>query len=360
MRQYNIDELGRHNFTRAAAGEGRAAVPSVAGNGSAISLRQPAGRLVDKVISSCDAITVSAAGGKRFTLAGVGARANDIRTVYSRYVLQRDVSDWCCELVRSSDPYLHPNNPFLRVPSERFWLEWAGEGPGQGRIGTLVYAARNGRSGVITGYYERTDGQADLLILDFHFDLDGPIAGETNDIDRFRFRNADHPQLDSLFVHAVAVLDPSWTPYLRHTRRGTLRQAVTECIASSWYLLPFVLAFSALMQSQGTLRAIPSDLARLNRRRSRQGRPELQEHLEVRLDLSRQTAAVERGATPGSSRAAPRLHYVRGHVVHRNGRSFWRAPHLRGRADAAIKTRTAHVSGSPTALRLPDILKGKS
>ena len=227
-------------------------------------------------------------------------------------------------------------------------------------MGALVHAAPNGRSGVITGYYERADGQADLLILDIHFDLDGPTVGGTNNVDRFAFRNADHSQLDPLFAQSVAVLDPSWTAYLHHTRRKTFRQSVTECIASSWYLLPFVLAFSALMQSQGTLRAIPSDLARLNRKRSRQGRPELQEHLEVLLNLSRQTTAVDTSATPGGSRAAPRLHYVRGHVVHRKGRAFWRAPHLRGRADAAIKTRTVDVTGSLTALRLPDIPKGKS
>ncbi len=358
MLQFNAGALTHPDFAQTT--EGRAAIPTIASHGSAKCSGRSQGRLVDKVISSSAEITVCADDGKRFTLTSVGARASDISAVYSRYMLRKEVSDWCCELVRSSDPYLHPQNPFLRMPSERFWLEWTAEGPGQGKMGMLVHAAPNGRSGVITGYYERADGQADLLILDTHFDLDGPIVRGMNDIDRFGFRNADHPQLNPLFAHSVAVLDPSWTPYLRHTRRGTFRQSVTECIEHGWHLLPFVLAFSALMQSQGTLRAIPSDLARLNRRRSRQGRPELQEHLEVRLDLSRQTAAVERGATPGSSRAAPRLHYVRGHVVHRRGRSFWRAPHLRGRADAAIMTRTVHVSGCPTAMILPDISQGKS
>jgi hypothetical protein len=76
----------------------------------------------------------------------------------------------------------------------------------------------------------------------------------------------------------------------------------------------------------------------------------LLDHIEVSLDLRPRN--VERRSGNGiSERAPPRLHYVRGHLVQRAGKSFWRSPHLRGDDTRSILSRTVHVTTGDHRLR---------
>jgi hypothetical protein len=89
-----------------------------------------------------------------------------------------------------------------------------------------------------------------------------------------------------------------------------------------------------------------SDLARLNLARERRGLPPLLEHVEVTASLAGRSAAGQAaaGSAPGSARGK-RLHHVRGHLVRRGDRVFWRAPHLRGKPELGeVKTRTVRVT----------------
>jgi hypothetical protein len=56
------------------------------------------------------------------------------------------------------------------------------------------------------------------------------------------------------------------------------------------------------------------------------------------------SAAQEAGAEVGCRRS-PRLHHVRGHLVRREDRVFWRTPHLRGSAlQGVVRSRTVCLS----------------
>ena len=55
-------------------------------------------------------------------------------------------------------------------------------------------------------------------------------------------------------------------------------------------------------------------------------------------------ATADTGDEP-SGRHSPRLHHVRGHLVRREQRVFWRVPHLRGSASrGAVRSRTVCLS----------------
>jgi hypothetical protein len=73
-----------------------------------------------------------------------------------------------------------------------------------------------------------------------------------------------------------------------------------------------------------------------------------------------------RGAGAGGEhgcRRSPRLHHVRGHLVRRGSRLFWRVPHLRGSARAGrVCTRTVTWTFgaaplAPTAARATEALQ---
>ncbi len=81
-------------------------------------------------------------------------------------------------------------------------------------------------------------------------------------------------------------------------------------------------------------------VARLNRARHKSGRAPLLNHIEVRAPLLPEYAEYRDSESHGARRG-PRLHHVRGHLVRRGSRLFWRVPHLRGSARSGmVKSRT--------------------
>jgi hypothetical protein len=128
--------------------------------------------------------------------------------------------------------------------------------------------------------------------------------------------------------------------------------------------IPVLLAFFLLLAARPGLPRRPLMLERLNKARARCGKAALLELIEVGAPLLPEyNSGWSRGS--GASRGLRRLHPVRGHLVRRGSKLFWRVPHLRGSARAgSIRTRTvtwhfepsissAHASCNPPASAAP-------
>jgi len=88
---------------------------------------------------------------------------------------------------------------------------------------------------------------------------------------------------------------------------------------------------------------MPVSRAAINRKRLANGRGPLLDHVESER-VARAVSTAEH-SDDGSGRQSPRLHHVRGHLVRREQRVFWRVPHLRGSGTrGAVRTRTVCLS----------------
>lgn len=303
-------------------------------------------RLADRIMICPPKVRISKGLPKPMLLTGVGCRNQEIANVPVRYILQPEVAFWCCELVRSADSYLDTRNPRMKMPHDSCWLEWPSEdATSRHSFGALVTSGPDGRSGEIHSWWASEEGIPDLNVLSVEFDLDAPMARAANGRTAFAVRNAALPQLDDLLSHVVARLDPSWEEFLAHCGRENFPQLIQQCMDNTWYLLPQILAFVAVLESRTPLTFLSSDLSRLNKARRRRGKQPLLEHAEVGLDLARETVMSGERVANARTRQTPRLHHVRGHVVHRGGTTFWRAPHLRGDVALGVVRRTVTVRG---------------
>ncbi len=89
---------------------------------------------------------------------------------------------------------------------------------------------------------------------------------------------------------------------------------------------------------------MPVSRVAINRKRQALGRLALLDHVEVRASLDAVHQPYTR-AMQTDGRQSPRLHHVRGHLVRRDNRVFWRTPHLRGSAlRGMVRSRTVCLS----------------
>jgi hypothetical protein len=103
---------------------------------------------------------------------------------------------------------------------------------------------------------------------------------------------------------------------------------VKDSLNSIAWDAPFALAFLLLLSAKDATRAMPVSRAAINRKRLANGRAPLLDHIEVNACLDAVSTSEPSGEVSG--RQSPRLHHVRGHLVRREDRVFWRVPHLRG------------------------------
>ena len=264
-----------------------------------------------------------------------------------RYVLDGFAAKACANLVRTADGMFDPASELLRLPAESFWLEMLEESLEEGaqseggRTGVLVQAEPSGRSGFIRHFCSKPNGLCQEFPAWTEFDFDQPPEPSVHCL---QLAHGEFQHLEGLLSHAVVHLDPHWktTPIFgKALDQQALRQIIAE---SLWFDLPMIAAFSALLNSPGVAATRSSDLDRLNRARARRKRPPLLDHVEVRLVLGREDHYL---ASAGSGhRAPPRLHFVRGHLVHRDGRIVWRSPHLRGDTSRSILHKTVRVTAA--------------
>ena len=265
----------------------------------------------------------------------------DLRSCYSNYILDRESSWQCSDLVNNAHAMFDPKDPFLRVAAERMWIEFysdpvdAAVGEKQSKVGALIVANSNGRSGQIQGFYEGKDGP----LIDYGsvlFDLDKEsMASDCS----FHIHQATLTHLNPLFEHALLVVRPECRALLLDHPPPVQAELSRRLAEGSWYLLPVILAFSIMLNSRGILRQHPTSTEKIDQHASKPSKRAMLDHIEIKMDLGFSYARLDKQRI-NATRSPPRLHYVRGHVVRRAGKTFWRSSHLRGDIDQPVVPRT--------------------
>lgn len=309
-------------------------------------------RLLDSVTQSRNAVTIELAGHGRYLLPGAAARAEMVAGCPLRYVRDDAVRAVCRRIIDQWPALLDPADMRLRAPAERLWMEWAQPAPavlaapGVQACGLLAECDPSGRRGRVESFWQDPTFGADRAQLHAEFDLDRPLAHR---VDGRRTFAIPHGQgLDALARHVVLCVDPGWLDYFDAAASASMPRSriVEACARSVWRDLPMLLAFGRLLEAHPAFDTREIVRGKLNAARVKRGKPALLDHVELGLRIGRVDGITATGRS--QSRNDARLHLVRGHIVNRRGRLFWRSSHLRGRPDLApVVTRTSRVSLEP-------------
>jgi len=298
-------------------------------------------KLLDQVAQARFPVEVEDETG-RYRFRGAGDDAARLAACPVRFVADEAVATYCLALLDTDRGMLSPKNEFLRVPSATFWLEWttkavAGAAWG-GRTGLLVDAKDTGRAGTVATYWEQQDNEPVAAQMVISFDLDDRRLYLQATDDTYALQPGSHP----LWPHLLFRFRPDWRDYFDRQGQAALLEAAAGIAAGILPGLEMLLTFSALLAERTCLSQREVDCSRLNHQRRRNGRLELLDHVEVRLDLAPHPAGGRIVAL--GERQAARLHCVRGHMVHRAGHTFWRRSHLRGDPSQPARPRNVSVT----------------
>ncbi|MEP6549255.1 MAG: hypothetical protein ABJD53_17485 [Gammaproteobacteria bacterium] len=321
-------------------------------------------RLIDRIIQCREPFVVeSTIDGSRTRLSGAMDAAADLEHCPIRYVLDDTLTSLCTDLAYSNGVTVMACADLIRVPAENIWVEWCNkpwlqalrrnamnagclEDSTIGHFGVLIRSSTDGRNGLIRAFWSGGDSDLDIhaSAAQSRFYLDSPVP-------------AMPPAEPGILRVAAAAIDPqgllsrsfhfefegSWAKYYREATHDAShqREILHHSIGCVALAVPVLLAFLLLLMTRDGLPQRATQLERLNRARIARGRMPLADHIEVSAPLLQpyREAQIERASA--GARRHPRLHHVRGHLIRRNDRLFWRVPHLRGNADAGIiKSRT--------------------
>ena len=301
--------------------------------------------------------------------------AKDIAGCATRYVLTDELTRLCTALAYSKGASTLACADLLHVPAERVWVEWT-EAPWRnelarygfknpldsvclgGRRGVFIQSTPQGRRGLLRTFW--ADGESELNVLSssmeayFNFDT---RAGEEPDV-------IGRQQRDSICVSDGAIGDAdilrrcfrfgferSWQDYYEKAQLTSVQAtALTHHALGTIAIdIPVLLAFFLLLATRPGLPRRPLMLEHLNKARARSGKAALLEQIEVFAPLLPEYKSECGGGSKGSRRLR-RLHHVRGHLVRRGSKLFWRVPHLRGSARAgSVRTRTVTWQFEPSS-----------
>ncbi len=301
-------------------------------------------------------------------LTGPSRFAGQLAACPLRFVLGDDLTQASAALAYADGARLVGCLDLLRMPAPHLWIEWndevhkrvihetrsaaAFDSAAIGRkVGILLSASADGLTAIGRTFWAdaAADELADVTLspLETHFDLRAEFANfaefansaefadakEAHDVLSGGFIDATHggnAATASLLDHVRFRFEESWAGYYREAAGGAdfKRRLINESIDSIAWDAPFVLAFLLLLSAKDATRLVPVSRAAINRKRLANGRAPLLDHIEVNASLDAVSSAESAGE--GSGRQSPRLHHVRGHLVRRENRVFWRVPHLRG------------------------------
>jgi hypothetical protein len=256
------------------------------------------------------------------------------------------------------------------MPAQNLWIEWNDEvhkrvihetrsaaqpdvhATGR-KVGILLRASANGLTAIGRSFWADAAGdetaEVTLSPLETHFDLRGEFEQEAGlDVFSGAFVDATHSRnfdTAALLGHVRFRFDESWADYYRPVAvdREFRQRLITDSINSIAWDGPLILAFLLLLSAKDAIRKAPVSRAAINRKRLANGRSALLDHIEVNASLEALPSAEPSGEISG--RQSPRLHHVRGHLVRREDRVFWRVPHLRGSGTrGAVRSRTVCLS----------------
>jgi len=283
-----------------------------------------------------------------------------------RFILDQAATQFCAEFSVVEARMLADSMDILRFPAHRFWIEWMERArvdtlaalrpglfperarvPTQTRAGALVEVNADQRSGQAWLF---TGGQinADLcpLFLEFDTGMAPALSGDVGP-NRFGFTSQDFPELNAVTRHCAINVERSWLQYGRSamSNEGQFAAEIASLAGKIVFDWPMIASFSLLYPLPRPFSRRPSNLARLNHARQGKGQTALLDHLEISASLnSRREAGPDHGAGLAGG-GGKRLHHVRGHLVRRGDRVFWRSPHLRGRPELGeVRTRTVRVT----------------
>ncbi len=308
--------------------------------------------LYDQVAQCVAQAMVADPAGRVHRVPGAADLADAVRDCGIRYVLDDAVRDTCLEILCERPDVLNPADPCYRIPHRALWVEWVDPVASRGvhqRAGILVLADETGRRGTMQSFSHDPGGMPWTAQVFYDFDFDREISHEP--LPGGAFAGVRDPEaLLRLYRHGAGRVDDRWIGFLRDAGaldRATVHRLVRAAAPDFGLLCAFL-----LLLDLDCADARPRDgLARINRARARTGKPLLLDHLEVGMRLA-PVAHNDDHAGGGDSREAPRLHQVRGHLVRRDGKTFWRANHLRGdAARGVVASRTVHVMGDRRQLR---------
>jgi hypothetical protein len=308
-------------------------------------------------------------------IAGPSRFAAQVADCPLRFVLGDDLTQASADLAFADGARLVGCMDLLRMPAPHLWIEWndevhkrvvhetrstsAFDSAATGRkVGILLRASANGLTAVGRTFWAdaAVDEHAEVTLspLETHFDLRGEFEAEdTRDVLSGGFIDATHtgnPATASLLDHVRFRFEESWTAYYREAAADAefKHRLINDSINSIAWDAPLVLAFLLLLSAKDATRLMPVSRAAINRKRLANRRAPLLDHIEVNASLD----AVSTGdsAGDGGGRQSPRLHHVRGHLVRREDRVFWRVSHLRGSgARGTVRSRTVCLAFSRRA-----------
>jgi hypothetical protein len=290
-----------------------------------------------------------------------------------RFVLGDDLTRASAELAFADGARLAGCLDLLRMPASHLWIEWNDEVhqrvivetdsvPGfdvaaTGRkAGVLLRASADGLAAVGRTFWSSVpsdeSSEVTLSPLETHIDLRGEFAGLPNKQDALSggfvgATDQGNAATATLLNHVRFRFDESWATYYRAAANSAdfKRRLIEDSLATVAWDAPFLLAFLLLLSAKDATRSVPVSRAAINRKRLAHGRAALLDHIEVNASLDAVSSTESTGDLSG--RQSPRLHHVRGHLVRREQRVFWRVPHLRGSASRGmICSRTVCLSFS--------------
>jgi hypothetical protein len=307
-----------------------------------------------------------------FEVTGPSHYASRVADCPLRFVLDDDLTRASAELAFADGARLAGCLDLLRIPAPRMWVEWNDEvhqrviydtgfttdydraAPGR-RVGVLLQGSADGYTALSRTFWidaaAEESSDVNMSPLESYIDLRGECAAasDISGVLSGGFASVTDPAdaaMDSLLDHVRFRFDDSWAAYYRAaaTDPDAQRHVVRSSLGAVARDIPLLLAFFLLLSAKDATRSIPISRAALNRKRQAHGRPPLLDHIEVRASLDAVHDADGAG-TELAGRQSPRLHHVRGHLVRRDNRVFWRMPHLRGSGSRGmVHSRTVCLS----------------
>lgn len=300
-------------------------------------------RLIDELLSN-DGQRRSAAMPERF--GDIGELLDDCPL---RYVLDPSVADECSLMIeQGSAAFLLEEQ--LSVPAPSLWLEWrAASGEFHDcphDFGLLIVAEAGQRRGALRIFYRHAGARATASPAIVEFDFDHASDRAPRGAYDYPLQHGCQFSAASFAKHSMLRVDPICADRkLAAVGQSGYRRWLRELAEFAWVHLPFAFAFFVLLSTPSVLDRRPTDYRRLNIARRKRGQRDRKDQIEVRLNLG-----CGRGGQPSAGHAISRLpsrrHLVRGHLVNRDGKIFWRCTHLRGREGSSLRRRTVYVQRS--------------
>jgi transposase len=333
-------------------------------------------RLLDLVAQTSEPFMIQPRepGSQPITVSGPNDFAAQLGRCPLRFVIADDLTRASAELAFADGDRLAGCLDLLRIPAPQLWIEWSDavhqkvikecgvisqEDPdAEGRrVGLLLRAGATGRTATARTFWSYGTCEAYVSPLETHIDLDTrfALAVDPDEMLAGGYASITHAEdagVAELLERVRFRFDQTWLNYYRAVSPDAFeRQTITrESLAAVARDIPLLMAFCLLLNANGATRRFSVERDIINRKRRQRDRAPLLDHIEVRACLPVVSEPSLEGTAAGTRRP-PRLHHVRGHLVRREDRVFWRTPHLRGSArQGIVRSRTVSLSFGRTQI----------